>query len=114
MYIQKKGNAYYYRESVWDADKKKPITTCIYLGSNIVNATNKLKTIVEDKDEFNLLVAKIHAFSMPTRAELLDNTLMTIQAAIRQAIALGDDKMQDILLDAETNLQIHKSNTKGK
>lgn len=114
MYIQKKGNAYYYRESIWNADTKKRDSICTYLGSNTINAINKLKTIIEDKDNFNMLVAKIYAFNMPTLTELLDSTITTIENAIRQARSLGDDELQTILYEAECNLRTHKSRTKDK
>ena len=114
MYIHKKGNAYYYRELTWKADKVKPDTVCIYLGSNTTHAINKLKTIVTDEDDFNLLRAKIYALNTPTLTELIDNTVIALENAIRQARLLGDDELQNILYEAECNLRTYKSGTKGK
>ena len=114
LYIQKKGNAYYYRELVWKADRIKPDNICIYLGSNTMYAINKLKTIVTDEDDFNILRAKVYALSTPTMAEVIDNTLNTLENAIRQAEVLGADELQSILYEAECKLRAYRSETKDK
>ena len=112
MYIQKKGNAYYYRELVWKADKKVPDNVCIYLGSNTIHAINKLKTIIMDEDNFNILRAKIYALNKPTLTEIIENILITLENAICQAKVLGDDELQSILYEIECNLRTYKSVTK--
>lgn len=46
MNIQKRGNSYYLKASVWDADKKKTVSTSAYLGKNQDIALEKLGELV--------------------------------------------------------------------
>lgn len=48
MYIQKRNNAFYLKNSQWDKEAKRVKATSQYLGSDIVTATNTLRELSLD------------------------------------------------------------------
>jgi hypothetical protein len=50
MHIQKKGNAFYLKTSVWNSEKQRSTTVSKYLGSGIETALENLKAEVAEFD----------------------------------------------------------------
>jgi hypothetical protein len=112
MYIQKRKNAFYLRESVWDTETKKPKTLCKYLASDPHEAKLRVKEIAPS--EYLELAARIDELCKPTAAEVKALTARQLNDLYRQATLAGADELAAILLDAHDKVMRTKINTPSR
>lgn len=109
MYIQKKKNAYYLRESIWDAETKKPKTICTYLGSNSLAIQGELERLIPDKELLKEMRGKYFTLSLPTKEEILKNAIGDLNKYTNQAGAIEDEELHDMLSEMHDKLSQYKS-----
>lgn len=114
MYIQRKKNAYYLRESTWDAEKKKPKTMCTYLGSNSLAIQGELERLIPDPTLLEEMRGKYFTLSLPTKEEILKNAISDLNKYSNQAMAIEDAELHEILSEMHDRLSLYEFSNRGK
>lgn len=114
MYIQKKKNAYYLRESIWDSETKKPKTICTYLGSNSLAIQGELERLIPDKELLKEMRGKYFTLSLPNKQEILNNAIGDLNKYTNQAMAIEDVELHEILSEMHDRLSLYEFIHRGK
>ena len=111
MYIQKRKNAFYLRESIWDTETKKPKTVCKYLASDAYNAKLRVKEIAPS--EYLALAARIDELSKPSPAEVKALAVRQLNDLYRQATLAGASDLAATLLDTHDAIMRQENRVKN-
>lgn len=106
MYIEKRKNAWFLKESRYDKKSKRVKTSSAYLGSDIVIAKKTLTGMA--LPETDKLIARVIELDKPKPAEILSDAIEFLEKSETLANLANDDRLLDTLARAKGLLYKHK------
>lgn len=112
MYIQKRKNAWYLRQSIWDSETKKPKTVSTYLASNPYDAKLRVKELAPS--EYSELSARIDELDAPKAEDIKADAIKKLEHLERLARFADANELSDVLSDALDKILRVKINPPNK